>query len=82
MEQHYRIFKLHAKRMTLDQDVKIGEVANSKADMSEADIQAICLDAGLLALLQTRMQVKMDALVQARDKALFCKQKQIPNPCM
>lgn len=46
--------------MTLDEDVVIDEIVNSKADMSGADIKAICLEAGLLALRQRRMRVTME----------------------
>ena len=46
--------------MTLDDDVQIDEIVNSKADMSGADIKAICLEAGLLALRERRMRVIME----------------------
>lgn len=36
--------------MTLDDDVNIDEIVNAKADMSGADIKAICSEAGMLAL--------------------------------
>ena len=44
------IFKIHTRKMTLDGDVVVDEIINSKADVSGADIKAICLEAGLLAL--------------------------------
>lgn len=46
--------------MTLNADVKMDEIVNSKADMSGADIKAICLEAGLLALRERRMRVCME----------------------
>ena len=47
--------------------------------MSGADIKAICLEAGLLALRERRMRVIMEDFRQARDKVLFRKQEQIPD---
>lgn len=78
-EQRRHIFAIHTKRMTLDDDVQIDEIVNSKADMSGADIKAICLEAGLLALRERRMRVIMEDFRQARDKVLFRKQEQIPD---
>lgn len=65
--------------MTLNSDVKMDEIVNSKADMSGADIKAICLEAGLLALRARRMRVCMEDFRQARDKVLFKKQEQLPD---
>lgn len=45
--------------MTLDGDVNLDEIINAKADMSGADIKAICLEAGLNALRERRMRVTM-----------------------
>lgn len=56
-EQRRHIFDIHTRRMTLDEDVSIDEIVNSKADMSGADIKAICLEAGLLALRARRMRI-------------------------
>lgn len=60
IEQRRNIFAIHTCRMTLDVDVLIDEIVNSKADMSGADIKAICLEAGLLALRARRMRVCME----------------------
>lgn len=46
--------------MTLDDDVVIDEIVNSKADMSGADIKAICSEAGMLALRARRRKVEME----------------------
>ena len=59
--------------MTLAEDVQIDEIVNSKADMSGADIKAICLEAGLLALRERRMRIVMEDFRFARDKVLFRK---------
>ena len=62
-EQRRHIFEIHTRRMTLDDNVVIDEIVNSKADMSGADIKAICLEAGLLALRERRMRVMMEDFV-------------------
>lgn len=41
--------------------------------MSGADIKAICLEAGLIALRERRMRISMNDFKQARDKVLFRK---------
>lgn len=66
-----KIFEIHSRKMCLDADVKPDEILACKEDLSGADIKAICLEAGLLALRERRMRVGMDDFRKARDKVLF-----------
>merc|ERR1712062_856384 len=59
-----RIFNIHTSKMTLSEDVSIDEYILSKDDLSGADIKAICTEAGLLALRERRMKVKIEILFQ------------------
>ena len=44
--------------MTLEEDVNLDEVVNTKEALTGADIKAMCTEAGLLALKERRMKVK------------------------
>lgn len=67
------IFNIHKDKMNLADDVNIDEFINTKDDLSGADIKALCTEAGLLALRERRMKVKMDDFKKARDKILHLK---------
>ncbi|KAI8529976.1 hypothetical protein RHMOL_Rhmol11G0017800 [Rhododendron molle] len=54
-----RIFTIHTSRMTLADDVNLEEFVMTKDEFSGADIKAICTEAGLLALRERRMKVKL-----------------------
>lgn len=56
--------------MTLDQDVDLNEIVNTKESLSGADIKAICTEAGLLALRERRMKVTMKDFTKAKEKTL------------
>jgi len=74
-----RIFQIHTQKMTLAADVDLEVFAQSKGEMSGADIKAICTEAGLLALRERRMKVTMDDFVKAKEKALYMKKDGIPD---
>ncbi|MBA0605674.1 hypothetical protein Godav_018223, partial [Gossypium davidsonii] len=54
-----RIFQIHTSRMTLADDVNLEEFVMTKDEFSGADIKAICTEAGLLALRERRMKVRL-----------------------
>ncbi|KAL0628314.1 26S proteasome regulatory subunit 4 [Plecturocebus cupreus] len=51
------IFQIHTSRMTLADEVTLDDLIMAKDDLSGADIQAICTEAGLMALRECRMKV-------------------------
>merc|ERR1711983_211052 len=68
-----RIFGIHTGRMTLSDDVDLEEYIMSKDDLSGADIKAICIEAGLLALRERRIKVTMEDFKKSKDKVLIRK---------
>jgi 26S proteasome regulatory subunit T5 len=45
-----RILQIHSRRMTVDKDVNYEELARSTDDMNGAQLKAVCVEAGMLAL--------------------------------
>jgi len=74
-----QIFGICTSRMKLAEDVDLEVFVMSKDELSGADIKAICTEAGLLALRERRMCVKMDDLVKAKEKAMHRKKGEIPE---
>ncbi len=60
------IFRVHTKEMPLAKDVKLEELATDSEGMSGADIEAVCREAGMEALRESR-KTKKDIIVTARD---------------
>jgi 26S proteasome regulatory subunit T2 len=65
--------------MTLDEDVDLDEIVNTKESLTGADIKAICTEAGLLALRERRMKVNHKDFVKAKEKTLKLKKANIPE---
>ena len=74
-----KIFNLHTGKMSLGDDVELGEFVSQKDDLSGADIKAICSEAGLMALRERRMKVTMADFRSARDRVLKTKQEGEPE---
>merc|ERR1719235_1618750 len=74
-----RIFGIHTGRMTLSDDVDLGEYIMSKDDLSGADIKAICTEAGLLALRERRMKVTQEDFKKSKENVLYRKQEGTPE---
>ena len=53
------IFKIHTRRMSIDKDVDLQELAARAVEHSGADIKAICTEAGMLAIRELRKKVSM-----------------------
>lgn len=74
-EARARILEIHSRRMTLHSDVNFGELARCTEDMNGAQLKAVCVEAGMLALRHDRVYVAHEdfvegvAAVQARKKA-------------
>ena len=69
-----RILEIHSRRMTLHSDVNFEELARSTPDMNGAQLKAVCVEAGMLALKNDRMFIAHEdfvegiAAVQAKKK--------------
>lgn len=74
-----KIFTLHTSKMSLNQDVELDEFVSQKDELSGADIKAICSEAGLMALRERRMRVKMDDFRSARERVMKTKSENEPE---
>lgn len=74
-----KILSIHTSKMTLDVDVNLDEVVNTKESLTGADVKAICTEAGLLALRERRMKVTMKDFLKAKEKTLKLKKANIPE---
>merc|ERR1719322_2091319 len=74
-----KIFGIHTGRMTLSEDVDLEEHIMSKDELSGADIQAICTEAGLLALRERRMKVTNEDFKKSKENVLYRKQEGTPE---
>jgi proteasome regulatory subunit len=64
------IFRIHTKKMNLDEDVTFGELVKKTDSVTGAEIKAICTEAGMFAIRDFREKVKMDDFRKAVDKIL------------
>jgi len=74
-----KIFQIHTSKMTLSDDVILEEFIMSKDELSGADIKAICMEAGLLALRERRMKVSQTDFRKAKEKTMYKKNQGVPE---
>jgi SpoVK/Ycf46/Vps4 family AAA+-type ATPase len=63
--------QIHTSKMTLADDVNLEEFVMTKDEFSGADIKAICTEAGLLALRERRMTVRLIFFLLIQSFCLF-----------
>ncbi len=64
-EARYSIFKIHTKRMPLDKDVDLRELANMTENYTGAEIENICREAGMSAIRIKREIVTREDFTKA-----------------
>ncbi|MGB2581992.1 MAG: proteasome-activating nucleotidase [Thermoplasmata archaeon] len=64
------IFKIHSRRMNLDETVVIEDLAGKADGATGADVKAICTEAGMFAIRENRDIVTMIDLEKAISKVL------------
>ena len=89
-----RIFNIHTNRMTVAPDIDLDDLLHAKDDLSGADIkvgllrfifsfvfdfQAICTEAGLMALRERRMRVTAEDFKKAKENVLYRKKEGSPE---
>lgn len=74
-----KIFQIHTSRMTLADDVDLEEFVMAKDDLSGADIKAMCMESGLLALRERRMKVTREDFRKAKENVLYRKSEGTPE---
>ncbi|XP_038888119.1 26S proteasome regulatory subunit 4 homolog [Benincasa hispida] len=62
--------EIHTSRMTLADDVNLEEFVMTKDEFSGADIEAICIEAGLLALRERHMKVTHADFKKAKEEIM------------
>lgn len=65
--------------MNLNDDFHVDELINAKDDLTGADIKAICMESGLLALRERRMKITAEDFKKAKEKTLHLKKGNIPE---
>lgn len=73
------IFSIHTSKMTLSNDVDLEKFILAKDELSGADIKAVCMEAGMLALRERRMKVCQEDFSKAKEKALSRKRGNVPE---
>ena len=57
LEGRVQIFKIHAKTMAFDKDVRFELIARNCPNTTGADIRSVCTEAGMFALRERRIHV-------------------------
>ncbi len=73
LESLQSIFAIHTRNMNVAADVKIIELANITENASGADVKAICTEAGMFAIRETRDTVEKIDFEHAIDKVMKSK---------
>ncbi|GFY90553.1 regulatory particle triple-A ATPase 5A [Actinidia rufa] len=74
-EARARILQIHSRKMTVHPDVNFEELARSTDDFNGAQLKAVCVEAGMLALRRDATEVNHEDFnegiiqVQAKKKA-------------
>ena len=69
-EARAEIFKIHSRRMNLDESVNLEEMASKSDGATGADIKAVCTEAGMFAIRESRDIVSMVDFEKAINKVL------------
>ena len=70
-EDREQILRLHARRMPLEPDVDLGELARGTPGFSGADLKNLLNEAALLAARESRTRITSEDVDEARDKLLM-----------
>lgn len=69
-EARVEIFRIHTRRMNLDESINIEELASKAEGATGADIKAVCTEAGMFAIRDNRDVVCMSDFEKAINKVL------------
>ncbi len=64
------IFRIHTRRMNLDESISFAELVKKTDGATGADIKAICTEAGMFAIRELRDKVTMEDFLNAVDKIM------------
>lgn len=70
LEGRTQIFKIHAKTMSMDQDIRYELLARLCPNTTGADLRSVCTEAGMFAIRARRKTVTEKDLKDAIDKVI------------
>jgi proteasome regulatory subunit len=73
------IFKIHTRKMALDNDVDIDKLVKMTNDLSGADIKAIVTEAGMFVIRRRDRTIKMNDFIDAYHKVIIDEHEEIPE---
>ena len=73
------IFKIHTRKMALDNDVDLDKLVKMTNDLSGADIKAIVTEAGMFVIRRRDRTIKMNDFIDAYHKVIIDEHEEIPE---
>jgi len=70
LEGRAQIFKIHAKVMNMDKDIRFELLARLCPNSTGADIRSVCTEAGMFAIRQRRKSISEKDLLEAIEKVI------------
>lgn len=70
LEGRTQIFKIHAKVMNMDKDIRFELLARLCPNSTGADIRSVCTEAGMFAIRQRRKSISEKDLLEAIEKVI------------
>lgn len=75
LEGRVHVFKIHARTMSMDKDIRFELIARLCPKTTGADIRSVCTEAGMFAIRQRRKSISEKDLLDAVDKVIKGYQK-------
>ncbi|WP_406536349.1 proteasome-activating nucleotidase [Methanobrevibacter sp.] len=69
-ESRKDILKIHTKRMKLDKELDFDKLSASTEGLSGADLKAVCTEAGMFAIRNSRKKVTQEDFIKAIEKMM------------
>lgn len=76
-EDRLQIFKIHSKNLKMDNNVNFNQLVHKTENATGAEIQAICTEAGMIAIREKKKIINMSDFELALEKVLS--KKKIPR---
>jgi len=73
-EDRQKIFEIHSKNLKMEKDVNFKQLVQKTEDATGAEINAICTEAGMMAIREKRTIITMKDFETATEKVLSKKQ--------
>lgn len=70
LEGRVQIFKIHAKTMAFDRDIRFELISRLCPNATGADIKSVCTEAGMFAIRARRKSISEKDLLESIDKVI------------